>query len=658
MAEPLAQYRDDIPLIRDTPVASAAKGFASVAKSLGNVSEGLMQTDLRLEQEKSNALLLQATSSVEQIKTDALVKLKTHPQLAAQIAQDTQQQLDNIKNSTPVNNKTQGQLDVLLKSSLNQVNSQAQLTDFQTNQLKLSSQFYTEWPNVLKDLYTSVSDDKLFQQKLDLAHQTVEKAMLGRIITPQQGSVLFKTLSHTLDSVQALHQLYKNPNARSADLQKVLASPFAQNIDKANTPISQDTLHLQNHYDMDLTMQGVKSDLVKGNPINPLAWMKLTPDHLNEVVLFDQGVQKAQGLFNNGENWQLLKQRLSKLDTKDGLLTQAEKGERAALQHLLNGFTSGEYAQVIQQTPQGQALLKDYAKNYNSIDPRAAYNDYISRSVQLGHAMQIDNHFIQPIPNDLKTQAQSAFIQGADPDSLLQVLGNHNPSNKVYVAASLKKPLQQEVAYTTGLLQGNTDPAFLRQLILANQTGQDFSKVSIASAKDSDTSDKSLKNIVVAKLHENNSDIFNYIDQSGDPSRTLSVVNMAMNYVKYQGLIHNDLALKNVNDYMQSFSDHFSKAYQVASGSYYSFNLNTLNLTPGEAGRLADHIRNEAYQALGFHVTPINTPIRFGKRLLKKPRISPAKAVPFLAHGKLKKVGRKLKTISANFLISIVILLQ
>ncbi len=38
MAEPLTQYRDDIPIIRDTPIVSGAKGFESVAKSLGNVS--------------------------------------------------------------------------------------------------------------------------------------------------------------------------------------------------------------------------------------------------------------------------------------------------------------------------------------------------------------------------------------------------------------------------------------------------------------------------------------------------------------------------------------------------------------------------------------------------------------------------------------------
>ncbi|WP_010597616.1 hypothetical protein [Rickettsiella massiliensis] len=447
--------------------------------------------------------------------------------------------------------------------------------------------------------------------------------MLGRLITPKQGGVLFKTLSHSLDRVQALHQLYQNPNARSADLQKVLASPFAQNIDKANTPISQDILHLQNHYDMDLTMQGVKSDLVKGQPINPLAWMKLTPDHLNEVVLFGQGVQKAQGLFNNGENWQLLKQRLSELDTKNGLLTQAEKGERAALQHLLNGFTSGEYAQVIQQTPQGQAILKGYAQNYNSVDPRAAYNDYISRSVQLGHAMQIDNHFIQPIPNDLKLQAQSAFIQGADPDTLLQVLSHHDPNNKVYLAASLQKPLQQEVAYTAGLLQGNTDPAFLRQLILANQTGQDFSKVGVINKSDSGVDDKSLKNNLIAQLYSqsgwfsshwnalrdnpkhDSSDVLDYLGQSGDPSRTLSVVNMAMNYVKYQGLIHNDLALKDINKYMQTFNDNFTRAYQISKGDGYTFNTKALGITDSEAAYLAQHVKEEAYEALGFNISPI-----------------------------------------------------
>ncbi|TLY48149.1 MAG: hypothetical protein E6K54_02610 [Gammaproteobacteria bacterium] len=647
MAASLSQFQNEQPILRDIPTTSAAKGLESEAQVLGQVSQGLMQTAKQIQQEKSAAFLLQATSSATEIKNNALLQLKTHPQLANQIAQASQQQFDNIKNTTPVNNKTKSQLDYLLKSGLEQINRQAQLTDYQTSQLKLQSAFYTEWPNVLKDLYTSVNDEKLFQQKLDLAHQTVEKALLGRIITPKQGSVLFQTLSHTMDSLQALHQLQQNPSARSADLQIALASPFAGSIDKSKTPISQDTLQLQNHYDNDLTMQGIKSDLVKGNAINSLAWMKLTPDHLNEVTLFAQGIQKIRGLFNNGENWQLLKQRLNELNTKNSLLTQAEKGENAALQHLLDSFHSGEYVRIIQETPQGQALLKEYAMNYNGVDPRAAYNDYISRSVQLGHAMHIDNHFIQPIPNDLKQQAQSAFIQGADPDSLLQVLDKHDSANKVYLAASLKKPLEQEVAYTVGMLQDHTDVSFLRQLISANQTGQDFSKIGIANVKDSDVSDKSLKNIIVAQFSAHNADIFNYIDQSGDPSRTSSIVNMAMNYVKYQGLIHNDLALKNVNEYIQRFNDHFEHAYQITSGPYYIFNLNQLNLTSGEAGRLADHVRNQAYQALGFPITPTHTPIR--ETLFEKAKDKAINAAGFPTGWEIKAGWEEMKNHISEF---------
>lgn len=609
MSTPFTQLNDQA-IQRDMPIASTAKGSAAFGQVLGQVSNTLMQTGLQIEQEKSAALLLKATSSIEQIKTEAKLNLKLHPELAQRISEDAQQQLDNIKNHTALNKKHQLQLDSNIQSTALGLRAHAQLSDYETHQRQLQSSFYTEWPHVLQDLYTSVSNDKLFQQKCDIAHQSVEKALLGRVITPEQSSVLFKTLSHTLDSIQELHHLQQNPDARSSQLNIALASPFAQGIDNSNTPISVGTQHLQDHYQNDLTLRGIKSDLVKGNAINPLAWMKLTPDHLNEVTLFTQGVQKIKGLFNNGEPWPLLKQRLESLNNKAGLLTQTEKGERTSLQHLMNGFNAGDYAQIIQQTPQGQALFKDYAQNYNSIDPRAAYNDYISRSVQLGHAMQIDNHFIQPIPNDLKQQAQSAFIQGADPDSLLQVLDKHDSANKVYLAASLKKPLEQEVAYTVGMLQEHTDPSFLRQLISANQTGQDFSKISIANVKDSNVSDKSLKNSVVAQLNEHNADIFNYIDQSGDPSRTLSIVNMAMNYAKYQGLVHNDLDLKNINIYVQSFSNHFANAYQISSGSYYIFNLNQLNLTSGEAGRLADHIRNEAYQALGFHITPMTTSIR------------------------------------------------
>lgn len=273
---------------------------------------------------------------------------------------------------------------------------------------------------------------------------------------------------------------------------------------------------------------------------------------------------------------------------------------------------------MIQETSQGQALLKKYAINYNSVDPHTAYNDYIARSVQLAHAMQIDNHFIQPIPNDLKQQAQAAFIQGADPDSLLQILDKHDPANKVYLAASLKKPLEQEVAYTVGMLQDHTDVSFLRQLISANQTGHDFSKISIANRSDSEVSDKSLKHFVVAQLQSHsgllghlynvvsddpatdNSDIFNYLSLSGDPSRTLSVVNMAMNYVKYQGLIHNDLALQNVNDYMQTFNQHFANAYRISKGSNYIFNTKDFGITESETANLAKHVSDQAYQALGI----------------------------------------------------------
>ncbi|HEY2567217.1 MAG TPA: hypothetical protein VGH95_05900 [Candidatus Aquirickettsiella sp.] len=185
MAEPLSQFQNEQPILRDIPNNSTAKGSEAVAQGLGRVSQSLMQTANQIQQEKSAAFLLQATSSATEIKNNALLQLKTQPQLALQIAQMTQQQFDNIKNTTPVNNKTKNQLDYLLQSALQQVNQHAQLTEYQTSQLKLQSAFYTEWPNVLKDLYTSVNDEKLFQKKLDVAHQTVEKALLGRIITPK-----------------------------------------------------------------------------------------------------------------------------------------------------------------------------------------------------------------------------------------------------------------------------------------------------------------------------------------------------------------------------------------------------------------------------------------------------------------------------------------
>ncbi|RDH39886.1 MAG: hypothetical protein CFE62_006675 [Candidatus Aquirickettsiella gammari] len=605
MPTPFTQLNDE-PIQRDIPIASKAKGISAFGQVLGQVSNTLMQTGLQIEQEKSAALLLKATSSIEQIKMDAKLKLKLHPELAQKISEDTKLQLDNIKNHTALNKKHQLQLDSNVQSSALEIHAQAQLSDYETHRRQLQSSFYTEWPHVLQDLYTSVSDDKQFKQKIDITHQSIEKALLGRVITPEQASVLFKTLSHSLDSLQELHHLQQNPDTRSSQLNIALASPFAQGIDKSNTPISPATQHLQDYYHNDLTLRGIKSDLVQGNAINPLAWMKLTPDHLNEVTLFAQGIQKTKGLFNNGEHWPLLKQCMEALSNKNGLLTQTEKGERASLQHLIKGFNAGDYAQIIQATPQGQALLKDYAQNYNSVDPRAAYNDYISRSVQLGHAMQIDNHFIQPIPNDLKQQAQSTFIQGADPDSLLDVLNKHDPANKVYLAASLKKPLEQEVAYTVGMLQDSTEPAFLKQLIRANQTGQDFSKINIANVKDSNVSDKSLKNILVAKLHESNNDIFSYLSQSSDPSRALSIVQMAMNYSKYQGLIHHDLALKNINDYIQSFTDHFSKSYQISSGSNYCFDLKSLAITDYEAAILADHIRDKACEALGLHKSTLD----------------------------------------------------
>jgi len=162
------------------------------------------------------------------------------------------------------------------------------------------------------------------------------------------------------------------------------------------------------------------------------------------------------------------------------------------------------------------------------------------------------------------------------------------------------------VAYTVGMLQDSTEPAFLKQLIRANQTGQDFSKINIANVKDSNVSDKSLKNILVAKLHESNNDIFSYLSQSSDPSRALSIVQMAMNYSKYQGLIHHDLDLKNINDYIQSFTDHFSKSYQISSGSNYCFDLKSLAITDYEAAILADHIRDKACEALGLHKSTLD----------------------------------------------------
>lgn len=593
MAEPIAQYKDNSPVINNVPVETNAAGYEAAAKVLGGVATSALSAAQKQKELKDTALSINATTSAYGVEEDTKAQIKTDPQNAEAYRQAGEAQLKTIYQA-PIGGKQGLQAQSSITKSLYRINYAATVAQDSYAKNQIGSQFVQSWKPLLDDLMQSSGDEAAFRGKAEPIHANLDTALKEGVITPNQWFGMNEQFNHAISAHNAYTQARGDNNATPLQINHATSNPALSGVDTSGNPINPNTAGVMGHLAQDNSRGTAERTITSGGYPSPQVFNGLNDNDIAKLVNFGAGANQITAEFNNGNNWQGIKGRYDELKGKANL-TQSERGELARADHLINGFTNGDFIGLISQTPQGQRIENTYNLN-KTIDPQGALNNKISQYVAYGKSQKIDSHYIKPIPEQLTSQAQSGFILGSDPGAAVNAMNSLTPENRVYLSASLKDPAQQEVM---NFISGNNlSEQQKSDLIRANQRGVDYSSIKgdrlIAEKLAAGTHTKFLGSVFGADSSKAQ-DTLDYIAAT-NPERLGSVTKSLTNYIKFQAISHNDTDLKHINDYVAGAVQLLGANNSIQSGTNYIFN--NLNVSDPEAKSLANHLIETAYTRL------------------------------------------------------------
>jgi hypothetical protein len=214
----------------------------------------------------------------------------------------------------------------------------------------------------------------------------------------------------------------------------------------------------------------------------------------------------------------------------------------------------------------------------------------------LGEAMHIPSKFIRSLPQQLINHASQAFEQDGNPQDLINNINSLSSENRVELAKGLKKPEQQEIAYTIGMGSNYSMlPKFKNDVVKAQQPNAFDDKLIKQSSKKS-TTDYDINAYILSEFGRTKDFIGNQPDGA---NRTAALLKSGVNYVKYQAYQNQDYELKNIKDYMKEYVQQINTAYDVSSNFSITYNKKqNPNYTESDMSHVSNYMRLEAEKTL------------------------------------------------------------
>lgn len=604
MAQPLSQYSSSQPILTPVAVETESAGKQALAQTFGKVSDAATQAAININNEKSQAMLLSSATLASKAKDDAQLAIMRNPDPANvnQVMKNYEQQAQGIMNGTVVNSGDRARLKSMIGEDVNQVSFVAGKNNIQQAKLQSGIAFNSMVPSAISSITQSLmANPAQAEVQIDALKTTAAAAFKSGAISQDAYNNAMTTVGTLIDRHSQLMSMSVDGNATAKDYHA--ATAFSGIKDQSGAPVNESTKFLHMNLNADTTYQDAVAGLHDGQ-INWNAVAQMTPDQYQKYMLTAGGISEAKGAINSGEPYTAIQSRYDYLNSaKASTLTIAEQGERDQLAQYMNNLKS-DYIGTITQTPQGQqisqGLNQQLAAIKNSpVDDQQksqqyhqAYNDYQTQMVNYGKAHGIPEDLIKPVPPEVVAQAQSGFNLGADPMTVMEALNNQNKGNGAWLAGSLQTPAQQEIVQTANLLQNTPAKGFSNDLIIANQTGRDYSALNIGKDGVSNAE-------INAKIASTLSPTFGYISsQPNGQQRVSAMMGAVANYVKYQAVAHNDLQLNNLNDYISKANDALGNAYKVVEGSGFKINAAELNISEGDASALGNYLHTQAINSL------------------------------------------------------------
>lgn len=588
MAE-FTRLKDGVPILRPVNISSGAEGHEAMAEVFGKVGKAVAETAITIRDEQSNASLYQASNQIYRIKNESHELLLQHPDQTSKITEDSLNNINMVISNTPMNNADKRKLEYMANNDMTDIKIQGIKigADHIRTQAKIT--FATQWPEKIQQIQQSWSDPKLAEYQTDNARKAVSDAMTSGLITPQQGLSYFDTLKDTLKGAQDAYDLYNSEEKHTArNFHKTAGHNGKPNsFHQIGAPVDESTNFLFTHGVNQTNFHDVQAAQYRGESIDPIRYQNLSPNEQQQVKITNDVIKSINAAINSGASWEELELAEERLNSKDdGMLTVEERAAKTYLKQWKEGFTKDKFLSMMGHTVLGSRASYDHQMSINAIQSNSAYSDdqkqmlirdfdnqFIDKMVSAGEAYQIPPDRIMPISSPEVMIAQSAFKAGGNPLDLLNTIDHYNSRNRVYVASAMKTPVQKEIAYTAGLLEGHTSNEMRSLLIAANQPGIDFG---VLKGKEKGEEYTSVNMVKMKVLSDPNVEkINNYISKfrsKPNEARNAAMVDMTTNAVLYQSIKNNDLKLDNHEKYIKEWGSEYAKGYDIYSGSDYAFN--------------------------------------------------------------------------------------
>jgi hypothetical protein len=618
MADAIPQYEDTQPILTPVNVNSAAEGYEDFARTLGNIANQATEKAEDVETQQSQIMYINSVANAEQLKTKAQEMMLENPSQASKIAADSSYTLDTLAKNSYVNNQDRARLNAYIGNVNDDIGLKATETNVQQRQREAAFTLYANWPDQLRAYQDALINDPDQAENIKeaMTNSLHSMVMIGAI-HPVQAASAMKSMSDVVGIAQDHYQVYGNPNSTAQDYNILKAHPLNQNSNDPNAPINQSTATMIDYYNSDRTFQGVKASISNGMLPDPQAFDALKPAERQQAIMMIRGNQIAKGLINSGEPYPAIEKTFQQLSTKGRVLSYQDEAVKNAIGTYMQDLKNGNYLSVIGQTPAGNNMMQNFVQNDAAIKNLAVddnqkntllmqnKNNMVNAAVAYGAGHHIPDQYIQPIPQADVAQLENGFKLGQDPMTVLQTISQYNKSNQLYVAQSLKNPVQNMVVQGVSLAGNDVSPQSKLDFIAANQQGRTY--------LNKDIQNEQKDNELMTRIYSNLSPQMRLIQQNYDPERAQIMQNAmltsTLNYAKFLAQKDNNIGLTDKSgfigsaswkNYVDQASKIYGSAFQVMSGTNWMANPNQLPtpLTSGQLDILADHVTDEGYKYL------------------------------------------------------------
>jgi hypothetical protein len=606
MANKLPEFNETQPILQPRNLPDPAKGEDAFAAYLGKAAKDSLDKAKEMQDEQSNALAMQAQNSISDIATQSQIDLINNPNQSLKISNDSKNTINEIIQTTKINDKYRRQLERIANTYSNQITLDAVKTNHRQILLNTKTSLFTEAPQAALDISRLYQAGKIKEAELrhDTFTKTINDAFKIGAISHNDYQTLISANKSVLDDARETQILMGHKDVSAVDYQKNNNKMYgAINPNKASTPSSQYTVDNLNYHNEETTYQKATADVTQYARItNPQSYASLSATNKNKLQYLWEGANDAYANIMANTDYIKIENEFNDLKNRNVTgLSLTEEGKYKYYQNHFKRLENGESLAVMSETAEGQRIEQRYIAAKAAIEA-APLDDNVKQFrlkeiednkrqeyINLGFSMHMNPKYIKVVDKETLAPYEAGFQHGQDPNLIISHLRAADSNIKPYIADAMSK--QHQAA--TLLLLGQAGDAIIQgqasDLIFANQNGADLNLIDI------DRDAQSAKKIMGAIANDpriNSALMYYYkqpLDNAKDQDLPDGMIEALKNYVIRQAKNAGDFEVKNLPQYIRNAADLMQKSTKVYQDRNTLINNAQLGLADGDLKALGQY---------------------------------------------------------------------